>query len=619
MPGERLDSIRDQLRALGYLSGPLSGWVVGRNGPLSFLRLNLAASLRAALIGGPMLGLPAAAAVALANRPHIGSPRDLVLLSIYLSAVLGLALGLLEFLADAALAWMARRGFILVGRMERLAGRVALLFTAASTLYLAFLLRGGRPTEGGAGGWLLWGATVVAALAAGHVVGRLTRLGSAISLIAAGATGAVRAPRRRRRWLAAGTLLVMAAAIALLIAPAAPGGMSLGPPSPFTPREITGRIIFIGIDGLDADLLDRLGARGALPGLSRLASGGARMRLEAPDSSVPPVVWTTLATGRPPAEHGVLGYEAARLPGLSTPVQQPPGDEPLRLSPGLLLPPVPRGRLPVSAGLRRAPALWEILADAGVPSAAINWWATWPAMTADGIVVSERALTRFASGSPADRDVAPAALEADLQARFAADMEAVADGLRRAGIGAKDDLATRAAVIDGYHALVAARLFSDLRARGMFVYLPGLDIARAGGAAEDLDPIARHLDACVDRIARGAGPDDLVLIAAQPGRAGDPAGGLLLAAGARVAVNGGPSRLSLYDVAPTVLAFAGFPRARDLPGRAALGLLRPGDPAAAPAASIATYGGRREPLPAPTADPFGREVLDRLRSLGYIQ
>ncbi|HET6374126.1 MAG TPA: hypothetical protein VFG76_12525, partial [Candidatus Polarisedimenticolia bacterium] len=138
-----LDEVRARLRDLGYLRGPLSGltgWIVsgriGAGGASPFPRISLAAGLRLAVIGGPILGGAAAALIALTNRPHFSSPGDLALLALYLSVVFGLVLWGLELLTDSILARLASRGLVLVGGFEKAAGRVGLLFSLATTLYL---------------------------------------------------------------------------------------------------------------------------------------------------------------------------------------------------------------------------------------------------------------------------------------------------------------------------------------------------------------------------------------------------------------------------------------------------------------------------------------------------
>jgi predicted AlkP superfamily phosphohydrolase/phosphomutase len=147
----------------------------------------------------------------------------------------------------------------------------------------------------------------------------------------------------RRPFRAFATLL----AFALL----APVGCSRGPL----------RVTIIGLDGATWDVIDPLLARGELPNLQRIVEAGVRAPLRSERPLFSPPIWTTVATGVSRNEHGLKRF-------------------------GL------RGGELVSAGQRRAPALWTLASRRGLRSAVIGWWGTYPAETIDGAIVSERAL-----------------------------------------------------------------------------------------------------------------------------------------------------------------------------------------------------------------------------------
>ncbi len=660
--GMTLEAIRARLKERGYLGG-VAGWVASARAG-GWVRYSAASSLRAGAVGGPLLAVPAAAAIALANRPHLDGAKDLVILGLYLAIVLGIVLAVLEFLTDVTLALVARSGLVLVGRAERLAGRAGLLFTAATTLYLAFLLRGSRAGSSpglpgssieGPLAWLAWGALLVAALGIGHLVGRLTRVGSLVAaVLASGASGAsgtwgqsaVR-PTAKRRAIALGAGLALLVTAGLVVFSSGPRGATTVVSvsgaralAPLPARPTPGRIMVLGVDGMGEDLFEEASADASRhPALARLRSEGARYPIVREAGRIPPSVWTSIATGRPADEHGVLAFSAERIWGLSTPVQ-PAGErgDAFALSPRLLWPPMHPRPGPVDATLRRAPALWEILEAAGVPSASINWWASWPAVEGGGIIVSDRALLRLLAGAALDRDVWPPPLQRNLEARFPEMRRGIAALV--GDIEGSDDaqaMARRAATGDAYHAQVARQILDqDEPPRVVLLYLPGLDIVRAGpdteeGVGAGTGWLLSHLDALAGEIMGSAGPDDLLLIVGDPGRRVQKFGsihsrqaeGVFLAWGAaahtggRVVPGFGP-RQSYFDLAPTVLALSGLPLARELPGRPILGFLRPGDPAAQEGEAVASYG-ELSADPGQEDDPMDDEVLDRLRSLGYIR
>src|SRR5437870_6802707 len=102
-----------------------------------------------------------------------------------------------------------------------------------------------------------------------------------------------------------------------------------------------GPIAIIGVDGADWQTIDPLIAAGRLPTFAALkaAGGVGTMRPEPPLLS--PIIWTTIATGRRPEDHGVLDFM----------VDEPGG-----------------AQMPVSGGARRMKALWEIFSGAGRPA-----------------------------------------------------------------------------------------------------------------------------------------------------------------------------------------------------------------------------------------------------------
>jgi predicted AlkP superfamily pyrophosphatase or phosphodiesterase/tetratricopeptide (TPR) repeat protein len=122
-------------------------------------------------------------------------------------------------------------------------------------------------------------------------------------------------------------------------------------------------LVLVGIDGMDWRVVDTLFAQGRMPNLRKLVDGGVRADLRTIEPTLSPVIWTTIATGRRPAEHGILGF-----------VQK---DE-------------KTGRqVPVSSFKRKVKALWNIVSDLGHKVAFVGWWASWPAEKVRGVIVSD--------------------------------------------------------------------------------------------------------------------------------------------------------------------------------------------------------------------------------------
>lgn len=120
--------------------------------------------------------------------------------------------------------------------------------------------------------------------------------------------------------------------------------------------------IVVGVDGGEWSVIRELWDEGRLPNLRRVAERGTTAVLRT-DFDASPVIWTTVATGMRPAEHGITGFVVA----------------------------TEGGDVPVSSAVRRVPALWNMLSRAHRRVAVLGWWASWPAEDVAGVVVSDRA------------------------------------------------------------------------------------------------------------------------------------------------------------------------------------------------------------------------------------
>lgn len=120
--------------------------------------------------------------------------------------------------------------------------------------------------------------------------------------------------------------------------------------------------IVIGIDGGEWDVIRDLWSQDRLPHLKALAERGITAQLRT-RYTASPVIWTTIATGVRPEEHGITDFVV----------------------------PTEAGDIPVSSTLRRLPAIWTMLTRVKRRVAVLGWWASWPAEEVEGIVVSDRA------------------------------------------------------------------------------------------------------------------------------------------------------------------------------------------------------------------------------------
>jgi hypothetical protein len=346
----------------------------------------------------------------------------------------------------------------------------------------------------------------------------------------------------------------------------------------------------------------------------------------------------TVATGQPPAVHGVHSLETRRVAGLRGTMTSGDSKQPLATALRNVTDLLRLTRPSTASGTElRAKTIWEVAADAGLRAAVVNWWATWPA-TSSGenspIVISDRATLRLEHGGALDGEIAPqevyerlrndwTAIKQQAQADVASWLPPAADPATAAAL-------RRSAEVDALQVALAMRLESsslDLLA----IYLPGLDIAQhtllgsgdavsASVLAERLDGLRGYylfLDGVLDRLTKESSSEMTVVIA-EPGRIATITHGLLAISGEGSAPMV-QAQARAIDVAPTLLHVLGIPISRELAGQPVLDLLAPDLVSRFPVRVVDSYGRRAAPSGLREGQPLDREMIERLRSLGYVR
>jgi len=72
------------------------------------------------------------------------------------------------------------------------------------------------------------------------------------------------------------------------------------------------RVLVFGMDGATWDVIEPMMAAGELPNLKGLADHGVRGVLQSRNPALSPVVWSTIFTGRPHSEHGVVNWKTSQ-------------------------------------------------------------------------------------------------------------------------------------------------------------------------------------------------------------------------------------------------------------------------------------------------------------------
>lgn len=122
------------------------------------------------------------------------------------------------------------------------------------------------------------------------------------------------------------------------------------------------KLVLIGWDAADWSVIDELIDQGKMPALKRLLENGVRGKIATMDPPISPMLWTSIATGKEPIEHGILGFVEAIPDG--------------------------SGIRPLYSTSRKVKAFWNILNQNDLKCNIVGWWPSHPAEPINGVMVS---------------------------------------------------------------------------------------------------------------------------------------------------------------------------------------------------------------------------------------
>ena len=420
------------------------------------------------------------------------------------------------------------------------------------------------------------------------------------------------------------------------------------------PSPTHDRVIVLGLDGVDPLVVDLLLSEGKLPNFAKLRQGGAYGRLVSSKPLLSPIIWTTIATGKTPLEHGISHFVAVNAKTR----RGAAGDEPDAPREGALEHPLRRRARGGRGGLvgdlaggerarrhRERPHLLPLPVrrgrerqqrpdrrDAPARAARRDRAARAPPRRSDAR--GARALRRrHARGARAPVRLPgrpqPLQVGARHRAELPRDRPPALEATRAPTCSSSTSRASTRPPIssDTSSAAATSRARSPSRA--------GATGARSRRCTRYADEIVgAYLDALDDDTTLVVLSDhgfELGVLHEDPSRARDlrrvserfhRIEGILYLYGNRVRAGRRLDEPAILDIAPTVLALAGVPPAADMPGRVLSGRARASAGAHGDAAAASRATRRAEPAGAPAeakADAdVSPEILEHLRALGYL-
>jgi tetratricopeptide (TPR) repeat protein len=409
------------------------------------------------------------------------------------------------------------------------------------------------------------------------------------------------------------------------------------------PTQPPRRLLLIGWDAADWKVIQPLVDAGKMPRLQRLIERGIIGDLSSLFPPLSPLVWTSIATGKRPCKHGILGFT-----------------EP---TPGAV------GVRPVTNLGRQTRAVWNMLHLEGLTSNVVGWWPSHPAEPIRGVMVSER---YHRAHGPLDKpwplaphSVQPARLAAPLADLRLHPQELLAEHILpflpklaeidlsadpRPGMLARtlaecttiQAAATALIQLEPWDFMAVYYDAIDHFCHGFMRYHP----PRMQGVAERdfelyqgvVEAAYRYHDAMLGVLIGLAGPEVTVLLVSDHGfhpdalrplhiPAGEPAGpavqhrghGIFLMAGPGIKADQRVYGASVLDVTPTVLAAFGLPTGEDMDGKPLLTVFETPPPLTTIPSWDSRPGAAGE-HPAGMAPDLDEspELLGHLVDLGYV-
>lgn len=412
------------------------------------------------------------------------------------------------------------------------------------------------------------------------------------------------------------------------------------------------KVIVLGVDGGDWMNIRPLVDAGKLPNFRKLLEDGATGPLRSQEPILSPLLWTTMATGKNPEDHGVLNFT--------------------------ITDPETGAKAPITRYYRQVDAWWNILGDYGRTVAVAGWLATDPAEPVNGIMVTDK--VGYLAYAPTEEDagiaegsVAPASRAAEVEKLVVragdvtweeiepfmhiprAEFEAARDG----------DLDPRDSVAGMILLYATTRTYENIAMHlletddpdVLAVYFELVDatshlfMLHAPPRMPDIpeEEYARFKDAVVQayitqdeilgRFMDALGDDTVLMVISDHGFkegesrlrnrpeiwAGNAAkwhrlDGIVAFYGSGVKEGFEIRGASILDVAPTILALSGLPRAADMPGKVLAQAFERDVQRAFNSTTVTTFERERghEAVPGMAGGAADEATMKKLEALGYL-
>lgn len=383
--------------------------------------------------------------------------------------------------------------------------------------------------------------------------------------------------------------------------------------------------MFIGIDALDWEFLDPLILEGAVPNFMKLKQNGASIQVNTNDIGGSAVYWTTIATGQLSSKHGIKNF--------------------------IMRDPVTKRRVPVTSNMRKSKAFWNIFSENNISVGIIGWYVSWPAEKVNGFMISsyfgirdeQQPTWKGTIYENTPRMAYPDELREEVNGYIQTAEERYLQNLGR--IIKPSELNMNYGVVpETKWAFLADEIFHEAginlypkkKPQVFAVYLEGVDVvghrftfpkkARQRATNLRFGNVQRkyylYMDKILGQYIGMADDNTIVIVAADHGlmRGHHTNNGVFIISGPGIERNVRSSKpINLTDMVPTMLYIMGLPVAKDMDGDVYVEAFENEFLEKNKIQYISSYGKRKDVSKTPSRSRFDEEILERLKSLGYIK
>lgn len=407
-------------------------------------------------------------------------------------------------------------------------------------------------------------------------------------------------------------------------------------------------VVIIGLDGADWDIIDPLFQENKLPNLKKLVGGGSAGPLQTILPTSSPVIWTSIATGKSWRKHGIYDSTYVKQNNI---------------------------QVPFTTIERRAKTFWNILTDLGLSVGVINWWYSFPAEEVNGYIVTDRIQIGILRDVPAKDIMYPEDMGEvvfsklvrfnDRKYRNIISEEGIEDYLEKSqkmnlSINQEQEADLKRFWIyllqDKSIENISSFLFENVESDVFATYFRLIDTTShftemfinpdlqsrwkeenetLGGPTEEtqklltqemvpiIEPVYVYLDNVVGRIVSRAKENTTFILISDHGFQFSQIGynhtqapdGIIIMYGPKIKKGYKLKRAHVFDITPTLLYLCGQPVGEDMDGKVLLEAFEK----SRKMKFINTYEGETSLKKAKRSEALDKDVLEDLRSLGYIK